>query len=149
MGTSGPRVNSMSDISIHIPFPFDDDGYIERKCPACERTFKLQLDEREVEQISEARLNSFHLLNSNRLYKLEEDADHESTCPYCGYSAPVTHWWTYEQRSYIQVYASMVIKEILLRDLAAGRIEGAGHSRGTYRTRLNLTGLQNIPLPVP
>lgn len=149
MGISGPRVDFMNDISIHITFPFDDDGYIERKCPTCERIFKLQLDETEVEQISMARLNSFHLLNSNRLYRQEEDEDHMSTCPYCGYSAPVTHWWTYEQRSYIQVYASMAIREILLQDLAAGRAEGAGHSRGTYTTRLNLTGVQDLPLPVP
>ncbi|WP_298665839.1 hypothetical protein [uncultured Methanofollis sp.] len=138
----------MSDIHIRIPFPFDDEGYIERTCPACLRNFKMQLNEREVERISRARLNSFNLLSSNRIYRFEEDPEAQCSCPYCGHVAPVNCWWTHDQRSYIQVYAHMVIRDILLRDLAEGEVSGAGHSGRTYSTCLQVTGLRNLPLSI-
>lgn len=139
----------MSDITIRIPFPFDDDGFIARTCPACARTFKMQLNEQEIERISKARLNSFNVLNSNRLYSFEEDSEADNSCPYCGYSAPVNRWWTHDQRSYIQVHASMVIREILLRDLAEGRVSGAGHSAGRYTTRLDFMAKREVSLSFP
>ena len=98
----------------------------------------MQLNEQEVERISKARLNSFNVLNSNRLYAFEEDSGADYSCPYCGFTAPVHRWWTHDQRSYIQVHASMVIRDILLRDLAHGDVSGAGHSVGTYSTRHNI-----------
>ncbi|TAJ45300.1 hypothetical protein [Methanofollis fontis] len=109
----------------------------------------MQLTEQEIGRISRARLNSFNVLNSNRLYSFEEDTVTDSSCPYCGYSAPVNRWWTHEQRSYIQVYASMVIREILLRDLAEGRVSGAGHSAGRYTTRLDFQAKQEVSLSIP
>ncbi len=141
--------HAMSDITIRIPFPFDDDGFIARTCPSCARTFKMQLNEQEVERISKARLNSFNVLNSNRLYAFEEDSGADYSCPYCGFTAPVHRWWTHDQRSYIQVHASMVIRDILLRDLARGDLSGAGHSAGTYSTRLNIQAKREMSLSFP
>jgi len=139
----------MSDITIRIPFPFDDDGFIARTCPSCARTFKMQLNEQEVERISKAQLNSFNVLNSNRLYAFEEDSGADYSCPYCGFTAPVHRWWTHDQRSYIQVHASMVIRDILLRDLGRGDLSGAGHSAGTYSTRLNIQAKREMSLSFP
>jgi hypothetical protein len=30
----------MSDVELSIPFPLDDDGFLRRECPTCDREFK-------------------------------------------------------------------------------------------------------------
>jgi hypothetical protein len=101
--------------------PIDDDGFLRRECPTCDREFKW-------------------------LHSDDAEADGEPTspggyfCPYCGLQAPPTHWWTKEQ---LQHASAVVTEELIqpeLKDLK-GSLEAA--SSGL----ISLTADISIPDP--
>jgi hypothetical protein len=63
-------------ISISVEVPLDDDGFLRRECPNCERQFKWFSHE-------------------------EDDVDAEVVdqyyCPLCGVAAGTDEWWTQDQ----------------------------------------------------
>ena len=65
---------------MHFEFevPLDDDGYLDRECPSCERRFRWHDGPTEDAPPSQS--------SSDHYY-----------CPYCGASAPLDEWWTTEQ----------------------------------------------------
>ncbi len=92
---------------MEIPFelPLDNDGYLRRQCPKCERSFKRHPDHE------------------------EHPADHAADpvvyyCPYCGAPATTDQWWTDEQVDYAQALASMEAMRLVERELrpAADRL---------------------------
>lgn len=66
-------------MEIAFELPLDEDGYLDRECPLCERLFRWHHG------------------------PLDQQIDDDSTspgayfCPYCGQQAPVDEWWTREQ----------------------------------------------------
>lgn len=70
-------------MEIEASVPVDDDGFLRRECPACERQFKW-----------------FYGATVDR----PEDAIDPDIyfCPYCSEPAPVDQWWTTEQVEYLQ-----------------------------------------------
>lgn len=67
----------MSDnVELSVSVPLDDDGFLRRECPTCQREFKwLSSTEEESETAS----------------------DEGYFCPYCGVQAPGNAWWTPDQ----------------------------------------------------
>jgi len=66
-----------------IEFPLDDDGYLDRQCPSCERHFRWHNGPVEGSVLSGPEPDAYF-------------------CPYCGFNAPVDQWWTTEQVEAIQ-----------------------------------------------
>ena len=79
----------MSEMSISMSFPLDDDGFLRRECPNCELQFKWWPTPEEENVAEEAR----------------EEVE-AYFCPYCYEPAPPSSWWTKEQVEYIQQLAA-------------------------------------------
>lgn len=68
------------EVHLSMSLPLDEDGFLRRECPTCEREFKWRADQ-------------------------EDDGEGEATavdedgyfCPYCGVQAPTGAWHTKEQ----------------------------------------------------
>lgn len=67
--------------------PLDDDGFLRRECPNCEREFKW-------------------LSSEGTDAKAETPDSAGNYCPYCGLQAPVDAWWTKEQLEHMQAIVS-------------------------------------------
>lgn len=90
----------MSDISISMSFPLDEDGFLRRECPSCERQFKwwhTPDDENDAAEVGEEVEAYF--------------------CPYCYEPAPPGSWWTKEQVEYMQHLAAAEALEPQLRSM--------------------------------
>lgn len=59
-----------------ISLPLDEDGFLRRECPTCEREFMWFVSEEGAQA---------------------EVADEGYFCPYCGVQAPLDGWWTKSQ----------------------------------------------------
>jgi len=70
-------------VEIQFELSADDDGYIDRECPHCQRLFRW---------------------HHGPLEGAPEEADPalEYHCPYCGGSASSDEWWTREQAEALQ-----------------------------------------------
>ena len=94
----------MSDeVELSMSIPLDEDGFLRRECPTCEREFKLFVpDDDELEEELEG--------------EFEDEFERESAsadayfCPYCGVQAPTNAWWTKEQ---LQFAANKVEREVV------------------------------------
>jgi DNA-directed RNA polymerase subunit RPC12/RpoP len=76
--------------------PLDDDGFLRRECPNCEREFKWRpTPEGEVG---------------------EPAPEAGYACPYCAKRAPSDHWWTKDQLEHAE---SLAVSEILGPELKA------------------------------
>jgi hypothetical protein len=77
--------SNMNDMSIPMSLPLDEDGFLRRECPDCERQFKWwptpdhKIDAKEMRGDIEAYF-----------------------CPNCHDPAPPSSWWTTEQVEYMQ-----------------------------------------------
>lgn len=85
----------MTDIELSL----DDDGYLDRQCPSCERHFRWHNRPIEGSASSEPDPDSYF-------------------CPYCGFSAAVDQWWTTEQAEAIQQAALGVALTEVQRSLS-------------------------------
>src|SRR4051794_306969 len=79
----------MSEHSLSFSVPLDDDGFLRRECPACEREFKWR-------PTPEGESG-------------EPAPDDGYACPYCVLRAPSDHWWTKDQLEYAQALAAREI----------------------------------------
>ncbi len=80
-------------MELEIPIPRDQDGFVRRQCPRCERVFKWRVSDDERDN------------PRNRT---------ENFCPYCGIASPTDEFWTNEQVEALQSAAG----DAALRDLA-------------------------------
>jgi endogenous inhibitor of DNA gyrase (YacG/DUF329 family) len=71
---------------LSAELPLDDDGYLRRQCPRCERVFKWHHSE-----------------------ATDEDAAPPEAyfCPYCGEPSPLDQWYTDEQVDYLQALVAL------------------------------------------
>jgi hypothetical protein len=89
-------------MDINVEMPLDEDGYIDRSCPVCERFFRW---------------------HHGPVGELPEGAPEIDSyyCPYCGENSPPDQWWTDEQVEDIQQNAAaQIMPEIAdqFRDLS-------------------------------
>jgi predicted nucleic acid-binding Zn ribbon protein len=82
----------------NIEIPLDEDGYLDRECPSCERRFRwhdgpVGDTPAEVPQVEE-----YH-------------------CPYCGQQAAADQWWTSEQVETLQQTALAAVIPEITREL--------------------------------
>ena len=63
-------------LSVPISAEPDQDGYIDRQCPAAECEFLFKVEEEDWRNIVR---------------------DEVVCCPFCGHEGPSDHWWTHEQ----------------------------------------------------
>jgi hypothetical protein len=74
-------------VEISVSMPLDEDGFLRRECPTCERQFKW-----------------FHGQAEDRP---DEFVDPENYfCPYCGVPSGADTWWTAQQLEYVQAEAA-------------------------------------------
>jgi Zn ribbon nucleic-acid-binding protein len=98
--------------------PLDDDGFLGRECPACERQFKW-----------------FHGTTADR----PDDAIDPDCyfCPYCSEPAPGDQWWTNEQLEYLQGVAAATFSDAVDQEIekmprtSGGLIQISIESSGT------------------
>jgi hypothetical protein len=76
----------------------DDDGFLRRECPTCERQFKW-----------------FHGETAERPPDLAEPELY--FCPYCGVSAPTDQWWTPEQLEHAQEEIAPEVMQLVADEL--------------------------------
>lgn len=89
-------------MDMRVEMPLDDDGYVDRECPACRKPFRCLIEWSSDTPTLGADLDVFH-------------------CPYCGMAAEADQWWTPEQVEYLRssaITALMPEIEGQLRDLA-------------------------------
>src|SRR5438128_2412969 len=68
----------MSDeVELSMSVPLDEDGFLRRECPTCEREFKWRTATDDEETTPEPE-GGYH-------------------CPYCAVQAPSGSWWTKDQ----------------------------------------------------
>ena len=73
-------------MEIPIEIPVDDEGYVRRQCPQCEREFKL-------------------IYQSGDNSASDVESPLELYCPYCGLSSPTDQFWTNAQVETFQAVA--------------------------------------------
>jgi hypothetical protein len=103
----------VSDIKIRISLPLDKDGFLRRECPLCCREFKLLLEEKELGDLAQRRLDSFLLEEKEDNSDDVDDQQKEYICPYCSQSSPDNSWWTKEQLAYINIFAKNIMAKLL------------------------------------
>lgn len=106
----------MSEIVLNVSISLDDERFLRRECPNCVQEFKIQMSSEDLKDLAEKGIESFLTDDDNK--KLDdEDEITKYFCPYCGQEAPITHWWTQEQLSYMQVYAKNIMAKIVNEQL--------------------------------
>ena len=107
-------------MEIPVTLPLDEDGYLRRQCPRCERDFKW--------------------FNGATEDAPDDLPDPEAYfCPYCGEEAATDQWYTDEQVDYIQAIAAQEALKLIDRELQPS-IENLNRSGG---------GLLKAELDVP
>lgn len=85
-------------MEFSIPLFTDDDGFLRRECPTCERQFKWFYGE--------------------TAERPQDAADPELYfCPYCAVPAPTDQWWTTEQLEHAQAEIAPDVMQILTDEL--------------------------------
>jgi hypothetical protein len=94
-------------MEISVSMPLDDDGYLRRACPSCNRALKWFAGE-STEQPPD-------LPEPERYY-----------CPYCGAHADADQWWTAEQIAYAQAIAGAAALQSMEHEMERtfGKIPG-------------------------
>lgn len=95
-----------------MSLPLDEDGFLRRECPTCEREFKWLPDQ------------------GDELDDQSVDTDPDGYfCPYCAVQAPTDHWLTKQQAEDAEA--------IVLREVMGPALEDLGRSM----KRINRSGL--------
>jgi hypothetical protein len=117
-----------NELSFSVSFPLDDDGFLRRECPSCEREFKWLPQE-----------------------DSEPEPDDGYSCPYCGQRAASDAWFT---RGQLRVVEGAVDENVIAPELKgledalgdlertsggllSARIERGGHQRPRRLTEPN------------
>lgn len=74
---------------LSISLPLDEDGFLRRECPTCEREFKWLYTESEEDSVKPDGAGYF--------------------CPYCAVQAPSNAWWTPAQLERMQAIAAQEV----------------------------------------
>lgn len=109
-------------MEISVNLPLDDDGFLRRECPSCEREFKW-----------------FYGETAERPDDFLEPENY--FCPYCGVSSDTDSWWTPQQLEYAQEAAAGPITEEL-----ADRLQ---RTLGNQRNSLIRLEVESGPAPEP
>ena len=110
-----------SETHLSLEIELDDDGFLRRECPTCEREFKwLPVD-------GGAPVDPPY-------------------CPYCGVPASADVWWTQPQLSYIQDSMTSEIVAPMLDDLSKS-LESA--TRGLANISVTASSDSLGPRPTP
>jgi endogenous inhibitor of DNA gyrase (YacG/DUF329 family) len=86
------------EMEFRMELPLDNEGYLRRQCPRCERIFKWHSD-------SDAESSG------------KPESPEVYFCPYCGDPSPTDQWFTDEQVDYIQGLASIEAMRMVEREL--------------------------------
>ena len=78
------------EISIPMSLPLDEDGFVRRECPTCEREFKCTIAQ-DGETATPTPEGGYF-------------------CPYCGVQAPPDAWWTKDQ---IEAAHAVMYREVV------------------------------------
>lgn len=104
----------MSDIQLDVSFPLDDDGFLRRECPLCNRQFKVKPTSAELHSETERTAHALLAKQSDSSSEEERgDEPRDRWCPYCGQQASVTSWWTQEQVEYLTVFARNIMARLV------------------------------------
>jgi hypothetical protein len=102
-------------MQLDVSFPLDDDGFLRRECPLCNREFKMKPTSAELR--SEAEHTTHAMLAQAAEPSADDEADagevRDRWCPYCGQQAPTTSWWTQEQVAYLSVFARNIMARLV------------------------------------
>ncbi|MEO6998737.1 MAG: hypothetical protein ABI112_11690 [Terracoccus sp.] len=110
-------------IEVSVPIPLDDDGFLRRQCPSCDRQFKWYPDQEDA---------------SNT-----EPAD-QYFCPLCGAAAGVDEWSTPEQAQYA-IHSAGPTLDQCVQDAIADVLKGGGALRFEPNPNFSL----ELPDPEP
>jgi len=93
----------VSDWEGQLSVPLDDEGFLRRECPTCEREFKwLPTKNNGGEEMKSA------------ADELTTAADLQYICPYCGVAAPASAWHT---RAQVAAMTAILEREVLQPEL--------------------------------
>lgn len=97
----------MSDDTVELSFsiPLDDDGFVRRECPECEREFKWHYSEENSEPVP----------------------DGGYFCPYCNVQSDANSWFTPAQLELATSVAARELVDPMMEDLADS-VSGSGLS---------------------
>jgi ribosomal protein S27E len=85
------------EIQVSFDVPLDDDGFVRRECPTCERQFKwFTHAEGEVGAV----------------------ATDQYFCPFCGVPAGVDEWWTQQQLDHGRAQAAPAMEQVVQEQVA-------------------------------
>lgn len=104
----------MSELPIPMSLPLDEDGFLRRECPNCERQFKWWPTPPSEESLD----------------KDAQEAVEAYFCPYCHEPAAPNAWWTKEQVEYAQQLAAAKVLGPQLRRFKSGMESRNRRSRG-------------------
>lgn len=101
---------------LSAELPLDDDGYLRRQCPRCERVFKWHHSE-----------------------ATDEDATPPEAyfCPYCGEPSPLDQWYTDEQVDYLQALVANEAMRMLEAELGP-TVDEINRSKGIVQIKLDV-----------
>lgn len=114
------------DTETSMSVPLDDDGFLRRECPTCEREFKW-------------------LPGGDQSYDAAEsgvDVDPAGYfCPYCGVQAPTSNWFT---KSQIEAAKATLLGEILpeMRNWGRGLERSSG---GLLKIEVDVPDPPDVP----
>ena len=109
----------MSETPIAISLPLDEDGFLRRECPNCERQFKWWPTPPSDEAPGET-----------------QEGPEAYFCPYCHEPADPDAWWTKEQLEYAQELAAA---EVLGPELRRMKDDLEGGNRGSGMIRIDMS----------
>lgn len=112
-------------MELSVEIPLDDDGYLRRQCPRCERVFKW-LHAEPTDESREPPTCYF--------------------CPYCGESSPPDQWYTDEQVDYLQAVAANEAMRMVESELGL-TVDNVKRSEGLLQIKLDVPHL-NPPAPL-
>ncbi len=106
----------MTDTTISIPFPIDDDKFFRRECPHCIQEFKVRISEEDLQSMHEKLMATF-LTDEATIDDDEMDSDTIYFCPYCGQEASASKWWTQGQIEFIHGHINNILSEVINKSL--------------------------------
>jgi len=95
----------MASVNLNIELPVDQEGFLRRECPYCNREFKMLFKSANKVNLSDIEITE----------KLADD-NKEFYCPYCGQSADQNSFWTKDQIRYVHEIANQKVLQPMLDD---------------------------------
>lgn len=112
-----PRVSD--EVTVSLSLPLDEDGFVRRECPTCEREFKCTAAP-EGEEGTPAPEGGYF-------------------CPYCAVQAPPNAWWTKAQ---LEAAKAAMYQEVVAPELEKFKrnIEGMNRQGGFLSMSVSIEG---------